>query len=104
LAFRHVIDAVGSKKVRNLFQAIEANRDHEERAALVCLLTAAAVAVGRYTAVGDEQGGYFFLPPWNLWEEWARQEINRLRRRVGSVEVWINGERYSASDSLPAVA
>ena len=104
LAFRHVIDAIGSEKVRDLLQAIEANRDHEERAALVCLLTAAAVAVGRYTAVGDEQGCYFFLPPWDSWEEWARQEINRQRRRAGSVEVWINGERFSTSDSLPAVA
>lgn len=37
--------------------------DHELRAAIVCLLTALLVAKGHYLAVGDEVGGWFFLPP-----------------------------------------
>ena len=59
---------------------IETNRDHEERAALVCLLTAASVAAGRYTAVGDDEGGYFFLPPFALWGEWARHEMEMAKK------------------------
>jgi hypothetical protein len=67
--------------------------DHELRAALVCLATAACVAAGRYTAVGDESGGYFFLAPWSLWADWARSELDRLRGRHPSVSVWLDGRR-----------
>jgi hypothetical protein len=37
----------------------------ESRTALFGLdeVDVAAIAAGRYTAVGDEAGGYFFLPP-----------------------------------------
>lgn len=51
-------------------------RDHEHRAALVCLLTAAFAAAGDAVAIGDEDGGYFFLPPRDLWAEWARRELS----------------------------
>lgn len=67
--------------------------DHEHRAALVCLGTAACVAAGRYTAIGDEDGGYFFLAPWSIWADWAREEVADARRRFGSMSVWINGQR-----------
>jgi predicted RNase H-like nuclease len=46
--------------------------DHDIRAALICVITAAFAANGRATAVGDEAGGYFFLPPSALWAAWAR--------------------------------
>lgn len=103
-AFLNIIEATRSEEVLSILPTIESNRDHEERAALVCLLTAATVAVGRYTAVGDKQGGYFFLPPWDLWAEWARKELLKQRERIGSIEVWINGERFRTSDRLPTVA
>lgn len=99
--FRSVVDYVGLGNLQTVIAAIEANRDHEERAALVCLLTVAAVEVGRYTAVGDDEGGYFFLPPFVLWEEWARHELQTQQKRNRSVNVWINGECFGASDSLP---
>lgn len=104
IAFSNVVDAIGSEEVRGILATIERNRDHEERAALVCLLTAAAVAEGRYTAVGDEQGGYFFLPPWDSWAEWARQELDTQRGRTESIEVWISGEQFGGSDTLPKLA
>lgn len=66
-------------------------RDHEERAAFVCLATAACVAAGRYTAVGEEKGGYFFLPPLSLWAAWARTELDTQRQRDQAVNVWIDG-------------
>lgn len=99
--FRSVVDHVGLGDLPAILAAIEANRDHEERAALVCLLTAAGVVVGRYTAVGDDEGGYFFLPPFALWEDWARDELETQRKRNWSVHVWINGECFGASDNLP---
>jgi hypothetical protein len=77
------------------------NRDHEERAALICLATAAAVATGRYTAVGEPTAGYFFLPPWFLWADWARTELNFQRRAETSLEVWIDGVRFSNEMRLP---
>jgi hypothetical protein len=84
-----------------LAEKLESNDDHEERAALICLLTAAAVDRGFYTAVGEQEGGYFFLPPWNLWNEWARRELDMQRKRIDNVEVWMNGKKYKTDESLP---
>jgi len=50
-------------------------KDHECRAALICLLTAALASNGRAAPIGDEAGGYFFLPPLNLWNPWARDAM-----------------------------
>lgn len=38
-------------------------RDHEERAAVICALTALCVAARKYVAVGDRVNGYIVLPP-----------------------------------------
>lgn len=74
--------AVDSGVLRNVFHAIGwingalidrvlTEKDHERRAAWICLLTAGCVASGDANAVGDEQGGWFWLPPERLWAEWA---------------------------------
>lgn len=74
--------AIDSGVLQNVFHAIGwmnnalidrvlSEKDHERRAAWICLLTAACVAVGQTKAVGDEQGGWFWLPPEQLWAEWA---------------------------------
>jgi len=57
----------------------EAETDHDIRAALVCLLTAAFAATGDGVVVGREVDGYFFLPPTNFWEEWARKSTTDIR-------------------------
>jgi hypothetical protein len=59
--------------------------DHEDRAALACALTALAVAVGRFVAVGAADG-WVMLPPR---EAWGRGEAGRwaeaaLRANVAS--------------------
>jgi hypothetical protein len=82
-------------------QACRCNRDHEERAALVCLLTAASVFSGRYVAIGDAVGGYLFLPPWSHWADWARASINQNRRRYACCDTWISGRLLTANDELP---
>jgi hypothetical protein len=67
-------------------RALVENTQHDERAALICALTAVCVWRGRYTAIGDAEGGWFFLPPWDGWEEWARRGIEET-----NVEVWRDG-------------
>jgi len=68
-----------------LIDAVLAETDHERRAAWICLLTAACAAVGKSEVVGDEVGGWFWLPPLNLWAQWARdtlaQNTIELRRQ-----------------------
>ena len=58
-------------------------------------------------AVGAPTGGYFFLPPWNAWAEWARSAVDKSRgdRRLPKpIDVWIQGKRYAPKDELPKVA
>jgi hypothetical protein len=97
--FRSLADSLGAGNLSA--DTIEKNEDHEERAALVCMLTAAAVSVAHYTAVGEEGGGYFFLPPLALWAEWARHELELQRQRDPLVKVWANGKCYGAGEQLP---
>jgi hypothetical protein len=98
--FDSVIDKIGTATLSSVLHHIKSNQNHDQKAALICLLTAAAVAAGRYTAVGDPEGGYFFLPPWEIWAQWARQELETQRRRVASVDVWIDGVRFNAMEAL----
>ena len=89
------------------WRSVSANRQHDERAALVCALTALCVLRGSYVAVGERQGGYLFLPPWPLWASWARDalSINRTDSRLTRpVEVWIDGDRFEREQDLPGLA
>ena len=54
-----------------VWRRLKAEDDHELRAALICLLTAALAAEGLAELVGDETGGWFWLPPVPLWKPWA---------------------------------
>lgn len=58
-----------------LIDAVLAEKDHEKRAAWICLLTAACAAAGKSEVVGDELGGWFWLPPMKLWAQWARDAL-----------------------------
>jgi predicted RNase H-like nuclease len=77
-----------------LAQALVENTQHDERAALICALTAVCVWRGRYTAVGDAEGGWFLLPPWDLWQQWARSGIEKA-----DVAVWRDGAACSGRDT-----
>lgn len=76
---------------------------HDDLAALVCAATAVGAHVGKYVAVGDSSGGYFFFPPWSLWQRWAKLALAEERRRAEftSVRVWIDGREFDATSSLP---
>ncbi|MDK1377223.1 MULTISPECIES: DUF429 domain-containing protein [unclassified Sinorhizobium] len=72
--FDRLLDAIGWNN-DTLLQKVTTERDHEQRAAWICLLTAATAVAGKSEAVGDEAGGWFWLPPAELWAPWARQAL-----------------------------
>jgi hypothetical protein len=55
--FGPLVREVGWRPLEGLERACASNEHHDERAALVCLLTAAGLAAGRYSAVGDTVAG-----------------------------------------------
>jgi hypothetical protein len=56
--------------------------DHELRAALICLLTAALAAKDTVAIIGEAEGGWFWLPPWSMWQPWARQGLENAAKRM----------------------
>ncbi|EKV26278.1 hypothetical protein C882_2856 [Caenispirillum salinarum AK4] len=59
-------------------------RDHDERAALVCALTALSVARGRYVAVGDAADGFITLGAHT--RPWAVAQLRRNAEALGRSE------------------
>ena len=53
-------------------------RDHDERAAIICALTALCVAAQDYVAVGDDDG-WIILPPDTLIAPWALDLLPRRK-------------------------
>lgn len=91
----------------NLWNELSKNSHHEQQAGLICALTGVCVHRNAYVAVGGPVTGYFFLPPWELWQPWAKEglRVNRLDRRLSQcsepVEIWISGQRIESTDALP---
>ncbi|WP_375393090.1 hypothetical protein [uncultured Sphingomonas sp.] len=61
--------------------------DHDERAALVCALTALGLAAGDYVAAGDAQG-WIILPPPALIRPWAGELLASNADRCGGGVEW----------------
>jgi hypothetical protein len=64
-----------------LWCQLRSETNHELRAALVCLLTAVFAAQGTASTVGDAEGGWFWLPPFWLWQGWVRDGLSRAAER-----------------------
>jgi hypothetical protein len=56
--------------------------DHDERASVVCALTALCIAAGDYTAVGNDDG-WIALPPAALIQSWAWKILSDNAREGG---------------------
>ncbi|OAP39048.1 hypothetical protein AU381_08055 [Sinorhizobium glycinis] len=67
-----------------LLEKVTNERDHEKRAAWICLLTAACAAAGKSEAVGDEAGGWIWLPPAELWAGWAAEALARNKAAISA--------------------
>ena len=65
-----------------VWNRLRSETNHELRAALICLLTAALAAKGTATIIGETEGGWFCLPPWPLWEPWATQGLESAEKRM----------------------
>lgn len=59
---------------RTVKQTFGSVTNHDDRAALVCALTALCVAAGRYTAVGNADG-WIFMPPIDLVASWTKPAV-----------------------------
>jgi hypothetical protein len=67
-----------------VWHLLGSERDHELRAALICLLAAALATRGNAAIIGDLTGGWFWLPPWSVWQSWAKQGFNSVVRKMAS--------------------
>jgi hypothetical protein len=56
--------------------------NHDDRAAVVCALTALCVGASDYTVVGDEDG-WIVLPPHSLIQPWAWERLSKIAQQVG---------------------
>ncbi len=54
---------------------IEQEKDHDKRAALICLLTAALARTRHATPVGNASTGWFWLPLKDYWATWAARSL-----------------------------
>ena len=64
-----------------VWHRLRSETNHELRAALICLLTAALAKKGSATIIGEIEGGWFWLPPWSLWEPWAKEGLESGRKK-----------------------
>lgn len=89
----------------DLWTAFDTCRERDQVAALICALTAVCVVQKCYVAIGGLRGGYFFLPPWGMWADWAKQGIAENRQRPelgGKLDIWINAYPRDLRTKLPA--
>ncbi|RVI43994.1 DUF429 domain-containing protein [Sinorhizobium meliloti] len=70
----------------DLLHTIEAECDHERRAAFICLLTAACAARGNAEIVGDPVSGWIWLPPSSLWANWAKAALEQNVARLAQTD------------------
>jgi hypothetical protein len=77
------LESVLSKKLHLpdvVWHRLRSETDQELRAALICLLTAALAARGAAAIIGENEGGWFWLPPWSLWQPWAREGLENAAK------------------------
>jgi hypothetical protein len=72
---------------RVLATAFDSVLNHDDRAAIICGLTALCVAAGEYTTVGDEDG-WIILPPPSLVRRWVWEKLTETQNQM----VGLNGE------------
>ena len=77
-------------------------KNHDDRAALVCALTALSVAMGEFTAVGDDEDGWIILPPRWAFVGWAWMATCKTARdEKSSREPGSTGKLLSFSGNQP---
>jgi hypothetical protein len=79
--FEHLVASGGLAQLlehllpgRRLRASLGTLTNRDDRAAIVCALTALSVVVSDFTAVGDADG-WIVLPPWRAIQPWARSDL-----------------------------
>jgi len=86
----------------SIWTSLKSETDHEKRAALICSLIGIFVYYGHYVAIGDDDSGYFFLPPVDFWGNWVKQALQDNLEKYwnkntskNSIIIWVNGEEHT---------
>jgi hypothetical protein len=59
-------------------------------------VTAAIAAKGTAAIIGETQGGWFCLPPWSLWEAWAKEGLASAEKRMALKELSVLDRPFTA--------
>ncbi len=70
-------------------------RNHDDRAALVCALTALCAAAGQFTAVGDRADGWIILPPKRFIQDWAWDELRNNAQDLSGNHLFVSADNQS---------
>jgi hypothetical protein len=65
-----------------VWNRLRSETDHEKRATLICLLTAALGGGGTAAIIGEAEGGWFWLPPWSLSQPWATEGLETAAKEA----------------------
>jgi hypothetical protein len=75
-------DFLGLDLPDEVWRRLKEERNHELRAALICLLTAAFAVHQTAAVIGESAGGWFWLPPYSLWEPWAKCGLAKAAEEI----------------------
>lgn len=83
---------------RQLVRDLASVVNHDDRAALICALSALCVAAGDFVAVGDDDG-WIILPPRQLIqaEQWSLLELNAQEENAEVLHIAKPQENYKAA-------
>ena len=105
LFYRHLADTGGLGTVlarllpgRQAAEPFAVVSNHDDRAALICAMTALGVAARDYRSVGDDQG-WIILPPPALIQPWVRDQLQANAQRCAKSA--LTGAQRSAGRLAP---
>jgi hypothetical protein len=81
---------------RSLATSFEMVTHHDERAAVVCALTALCVTAGDYTVVGDYVDGWIVLPAPSPIRPWAWNMLSENAKHSGGLDFRPNSTNHRA--------
>ncbi len=84
---------------RRWAQNIDEIKNHDDRAAFVCALTALCIVAGNFTAVGDDKDGWIILPPQWAFANWAWKAICETAQLTAARDE--EGKLLSFANKLP---
>jgi len=63
-------------------RSLQSEGNHEKRAAVIWTVHRSNSSRGTAAIIGEAEGGWFWLPPWSLWEPWAKEGLESAEKRM----------------------